>query len=111
MPATDLSKEQILEILRPVIEPTLQTSIVELGMVRATSTSGDTLALEIELLTPLHPLRDQIDQGVRAAADGAGFGKTVITWSHRVRSSGAGRSDAEPLKGVKNVVAIASGKG
>jgi len=111
MPATELTKEQILDILRPVTDPTLGESIVDLGMVRSTATSDNVLALEIELLTPLHPHRDQIDSAVRSAAAEAGFERAMITWSHRVRSSGAGRSDAEPIKGVKNVIAIASGKG
>ncbi|HQY31936.1 MAG TPA: Mrp/NBP35 family ATP-binding protein [Thermomicrobiales bacterium] len=111
MPATDLSRDQILDLLRPVTEPTLGTSIVDLGMVRETAFSNDELALEIELLTPIHPLRDQIESGVRTAATEAGIARTSIVWSHRVRSSGAGRSDAEPIKGVKNVVAVASGKG
>jgi ATP-binding protein involved in chromosome partitioning len=111
MPVTELTKEQILDILRPVQDPTLQQSIVDLGMVRDPMLEGNTLAMEIELLTPLHPHRDQIEAGVRAAVAEAGIGAASIVWSHRVRSSGAGRSDAEPIKGVKNVIAVASGKG
>ena len=111
MPAADLTKDQLLDLLRPVQDPTLDTSIVDLNMVRATSTNGEELALEIELLTPLHPERDQIDAAIRAVSAEAGFARTSIVWSHRVRSSGQGRTDAEPIKGVKNVIAVASGKG
>ena len=78
MPATELTKEQILDILRPVQDPTLNQSIVDLGMVRDPMLEGDTLAMELELLTPLHPHREQIEAGIRAAVAGAGIGAASI---------------------------------
>ena len=109
MPATELSKEQILDLLRPVQDPTLAQGIVDLGMVKSAEPTDSGIALALELLTPLQPHRDQLDDAVRAALGDAGDVK--ITWTHRVRASGSGRSDAEAIKGVKNVVAVASGKG
>ena len=109
MPATDLSREQILDLLRPVQEPTIGQSIVDIGMVKSAESTDQGLLLDLELLTPLHPRRDEIESAIREAL--AGSGEPVITWSHRVRASGSGRSDAEAIKGVKNIVAVASGKG
>jgi ATP-binding protein involved in chromosome partitioning len=109
MPATKLSKEQILDLLRPVQEPSLGQSIVDIGMVKTAESTEQGVAIEIELLTPLHPRRGEIETAVRHAL--ADAGDPVITWSHRVRASGSGRSDAEAIKGVKNIIAVASGKG
>ena len=109
MPATELTKEQVIDLLRPVTDPTLDQGIVDLGMVKDVTASDGTVNLTIELLTPLHPGRAEIEASVTEALGDAGT--PSITWTHRVRSSGAGRSDAEPIKGVKNVVAVASGKG
>src|SRR5215211_28581 len=109
MPATQLSKEQILDLLRPVQEPTIGQGIVDIGRVKTAETTHRGVSLEIELLTPLHPRRGEIETAVRHAL--ADTGDPVITWSHRVRASGSGRSDAEAIKGVKNIIAVASGKG
>lgn len=112
MPVAELSKEQILDILRPVEDPTLNQSVVELGMIKNAIVDSTGVALEIELLTPLHPHRDLIEASLHAALVANGIETPpAITWNHKVRSSGQGRSDAEPIKGVKNVIAVASGKG
>ena len=109
MPATEITKEQIIDLLRPVTDPSLDQGIVDLGMVKDATAKDGRVALTIELLTPLHSGRDALESAIADALGDAG--KVAITWSHRVRSSGAGRSDAEPIKGVKNVIAVASGKG
>ena len=109
MPATEMTKEQIIDLLRPVTDPTLEQSIVDLGMVKEAASTDGTVALTVELLTPLHSGRDELETAITEALGDSG--KPAITWTHRVRSSGQGRSDAEPIKGVKNVIAVASGKG
>jgi ATP-binding protein involved in chromosome partitioning len=109
MPVTDLSKEQILELLRPIEDPTLKQSIVDLGMIKKAESTDSGIKLDLELMTALHPHKDQLETAIREAL--ADSGEATITWTYRVRSSGSGRTDAETIKGVKNVVAIASGKG
>jgi ATP-binding protein involved in chromosome partitioning len=109
MPATDLNKEQILDLLRPIQDPTLDQSIVDLGMVKKAESTDSGIALNLELLTSMHPQREQLEAAIRDAL--AGTGEPSITWTYRVRASGSGRSDAQAIKGVKNVVAVASGKG
>ncbi|MDQ2683790.1 MAG: iron-sulfur cluster carrier protein ApbC [Chloroflexota bacterium] len=112
MPVTEMSKEQVVELLRPIEDPTLKQSIVDLGMIRNAVVDANGAAVEVELLTPLHPKRDHLQAAIGQALQEAGLEHApAITWTHRVRSSGQGRTDAEPIKGVKNVIAVASGKG
>ncbi len=106
------AREQILDLLRPVVEPESGQGIVDLGLVKDVNQEAGRTTISIELLAPLSPHKDKIAQQVQAALTQApDLGEVEIDWSFKVRSSGTGRMDAQPIKGVKNAVAIASGKG
>ncbi|CAN5681789.1 iron-sulfur cluster carrier protein ApbC [soil metagenome] len=114
MPQTNVqaASEQITDLLRPVVETETGQGIVDLGMVKDISQSDGKTSLTIELLSPLSPAKDAIyQQMVSALAPVPNLGELEVNWTFRVRSSGTGRSDAQPIKGVKNAIAIASGKG
>ncbi len=109
---TPVARDQIIDLIRPVIEPESGQGIVDLGLVKDVIQQNGTTTIAIELLAPLSPFQEKIEQQVRAAlTPAADLGNVGIEWSFRVRSSGTGRSDAQPIKGVKNAVAVASGKG
>ena len=64
MPVTD---NEVLEALRPVQDPELHLSIVELGMVRRVMVDGARVAVEIALTVAGCPLRAEITERVTAA--------------------------------------------
>jgi ATP-binding protein involved in chromosome partitioning len=108
------SREQVLAALEPVREPATGQGLIELKLVPDVEIvgNGNSVNLTIELLSPLNANKNAIDRDVRAAlADLPGSPQPNITWKTRVRASGGGRSDAQPIKGVKNTIAVASGKG
>lgn len=110
--AQSTETEHARSLLHQVVEPNVGRSIVDLGLVTAIDSSDDTLGLSLEMLTPMPGMRDSIDKQVRTAlAPVIGTRDLDITWSFRVRSSGSGRMDAQPIEGVKNAIAVASGKG
>ncbi|MDH3752696.1 MAG: Mrp/NBP35 family ATP-binding protein [Acidimicrobiia bacterium] len=59
--------EQVIDALRPVQDPELHRSIVDLGMVRDVVIDGGTVALEVTLTIEGCPLRAEIDSRVRSA--------------------------------------------
>ena len=66
MPAT--TNEQIIEALRPVEDPELRRSIVDLGMVRSVALDDDgVVAVQIALTVAGCPLRNEITSRVTAA--------------------------------------------
>ena len=66
----------------------------------------------VELLSPIAPYRDTIEQQLKAAAGEIPGVETVdVTFHTRVRPSGSGKADADPIAGVRNTIAVASGKG
>ncbi len=107
---TTLTETAILDALRAVHDPELGRDVVSLGMVKDIAVDGSRVAFTMELTTPACPLRDQIEADARSALLAVGASEVAITWSAAVRGA-APASGAQLLPGVKNVVAVASGKG
>ncbi|MEZ4531625.1 MAG: iron-sulfur cluster carrier protein ApbC [Thermomicrobiales bacterium] len=108
---TTLDKESVLELLKTVDEPELGQSLVELKMVKDVIVDGGNVTVFIELPTPASTSKPKIQEDVTERLTQNGATTVDIEWSAKVRSSGGGRMDAQPIKGVKNAVAVASGKG
>ncbi len=109
---SQLTKEQVIEALRPVQEPEIGRGLVELGMIPDVRIDGRNVGVTVELPTPISPSKPAIERDLRAALDTIrDLGTVDVTWTTRVRASGGGKSDAQPIKGVKNTIAVASGKG
>jgi ATP-binding protein involved in chromosome partitioning len=118
---TNISKEQITEKLRAVIDPELRRSIVDLGMVRSTEVKdGGRVEIVVSLTTPGCPIRSHFQQAV-AEQVGSIPGVSAVEVGFDVLSDdekdglrqtlGRGRLPEGALAQVKNVICIASGKG
>ena len=106
-----LTEGAILDVLRTVQEPELGRDIVTLNMVKDIAIDGAVVAMTIELTTPACPLKDEIERNVNGGPDRDRCGRASP--SRGGRWSGA-RRRARPssfCKDVKNVIAVASGKG
>ena len=107
---TTLTEGAIFDALRTVQEPELGRDLVTLNMVKGITIDGADVAFTIELTTPACPLKDEIERNARAALAAIGVGEARITWGAMVRRA-APSADPQLLEGVKNIVAVASGKG
>jgi ATP-binding protein involved in chromosome partitioning len=72
-----LSERQVIEALRPVTDPELGVSIVELDMVRAIEIKRGRVAVTVALTVPGCPLREEITRRVREAVTPLGGVKEV----------------------------------
>jgi ATP-binding protein involved in chromosome partitioning len=107
MPAT---QEQVLDALRTVNDPDLHRDIVALGFVTDLRIQGDRAAFKIELTTPACPVKDLLEEQARAAVLAIeGIREVEIEMSARVRERQTAREDLLP--NVRQIVAVASGKG
>lgn len=107
-----ISNEQVTGALRSITEPEMNQSIVDLKMVSSIDVADDHVSLSMEAPTHLYGAKADLEEQVRAALTAMPGIETVdISWKTHVRASSGGRSDAQPIKGVKNTVAVASGKG
>ena len=107
---TMITEAAVLAALRTVQEPELGGDLVTRNMIRDITIDGADVAFTIELTTPACPLKDQIEAEVRTALAPVGVAGVAITWGAMVRRS-APRSAEQLVPGVKNVIAVASGKG
>ena len=106
-----LSESAVYEALRGVQEPELGRDIVTLEMVKdvVLDPSGR-VSLTIELTTPACPLKDEIEGNVNSALTALGATAIDVTWGAMVRRA-APVQPQQMLPGVKNIIAVASGKG
>lgn len=107
-----VTEEQILQSLRSVQDPDLHKDIVSLGFIQnlAISGTGD-VAFDLVLTTPACPVKDLLrDQATAAVKALEGVASVEVKLSANVASR-PGMDKSKVLVGVKNVLAIASGKG
>ncbi|NMC17254.1 MAG: Mrp/NBP35 family ATP-binding protein [Chloroflexi bacterium] len=105
-----LTVEMVTDALRNVIEPELHKDLVSLKMVENIQVAGESVELTVVLTTPACPLSKKIEKEVKEAVLAIpGVSSVKVNMTARVPSDGKNR---EVLSlPVKNVVAVASGKG
>jgi ATP-binding protein involved in chromosome partitioning len=108
----EITEADVIQALRGVQDPELNKDFTELGMIRDVRASSGVISLTVVLTTPACPLKDEIGNRVRGAlmeripdvtAVNIDFGSQVVAFK--------GVSDKQPIEGVKNVIAVGSGKG
>ncbi len=100
--------EQVLDALRKVNDPEIHRDLVTLGMIKDLTVDGGNVAFTVELTTPACPLKAQISREAEAAVRTVpGVECVDIRWASQVRNP----VSAIALKGIKNIVAVGSGKG
>ena len=106
---SQVTEEAILAALRVVQDPDLHRDIVSLGFVKDIKICDGNVAFKVELTTPACPVKDLLQEEARAVVAALpGVTRVEVEMTAQVRST----KPAEPLiPGVKNVIAIASGKG
>jgi ATP-binding protein involved in chromosome partitioning len=107
----NLTEQDVINALKGVKDPDIQRDLVDLGMVKNIQVGDGTLALTINLTTPACPLKAKIEADVREALT-RNLGpdlKVSITMGAEVR--GKGITEKGDIPGVKNVIAVGSGKG
>ena len=107
---SEITPKDILQALSHVDDPDLHKDIVTLGMVKDIGIDGKKVSFTVELTTPACPMKEMIERACNNAVKH--FIKDVeeikINMSSRVTTK---RDKSEVLPGVKNIIAVASGKG
>jgi ATP-binding protein involved in chromosome partitioning len=115
------TREQVIEVLRTVIDPELRRDIVELEMVRSIDVHDNGVVdVTVSLTTPGCPIRNHfqtgVDQAIRGleGVSGVNISFDVLSDSEKSalgRKLGRGSLPEGSLAQVSNVVCIGSGKG
>ena len=105
-----ITESEVIEALSHVIEPELHQDLVTLKMIENVKISGDNVSFTVILTTPACPMKNQIESEAAAAVKAiSGVDKVNVSFDSRVPADSRlmGRLNI----GVRNAIAIASGKG
>lgn len=108
--AMNYTQEDILKALGTVQDPDLKKDLVSLNMVKDVQISDKKVSFTIVLTTPACPLKEKIRQDCEAAVS-AIVGDDVELDIKMTSSVTSMRNNTPILPGVKNIIAVASGKG
>ncbi|MEB3336318.1 MAG: Mrp/NBP35 family ATP-binding protein [Leptolyngbyaceae bacterium] len=106
-----LNPSSVLEVLRPVQDPELRKSLVELNMIRNVNVDAGKVSFTLVLTTPACPLREFIVEDCqRAVQTLPGVTEVSVDVTAETPQQKA-LPDRTGISGVKNILAISSGKG
>jgi len=108
---SNLSESAVLESLKQIIDPDLRKDIVTLGFVRDLSIDGGKVSFRIVLTTPACPVKEEMEShaiDIVSALDGVS--EVDVTMDAEV-PQGRGVANNVAIPGVKNIIAVSSGKG
>lgn len=105
-----IKESDVLEALSTVQDPDLHKDIVSLKMVKDIKINGKNVSFTVDLTTPACPLKDKIENDCRVAV------KERIPEVEEIKINMTSTVtpfdlNKKMLSGVKNIIAIASGKG
>ncbi len=106
-----LDIQSVLEILRPVQDPELQKSLVELNMIRNVQIDGTKVSFTLVLTTPACPLREFIVEDCQKAVKRLPGVEDVAVEVTAETPQQKSLPDRNSIQGINNIIAISSGKG
>jgi ATP-binding protein involved in chromosome partitioning len=104
------SQTDILKALSTVEDPDLHRDLVSLNMIKDVKVESNKVSFTVVLTTPACPLKEKIRQDCEDAIRKV-VGPSVQLLINMTSSVTSLRDNAPLLPGVKNIIAIASGKG
>ncbi|MEM6424894.1 MAG: Mrp/NBP35 family ATP-binding protein [Cyanobacteria bacterium P01_D01_bin.128] len=105
------SPQAVLDSLRPVQDPELQKSLVELNMIRNVQVDQGQVSFTLVLTTPACPLREFIVEDCEKAVRQLPGVESVAVEVTAETPQQPSLPDRQGISGVKNIVAVSSGKG
>jgi len=108
---TQLTEASILEALRRIKDPDLHKDIVTLGFIRDLKIAGGDVSFRIVLTTPACPVKAEMENDARDFVSALpGVTSVRVTMDAEV-PKGRGIGDKVSIPGVRNIIAVSSGKG
>ena len=108
---TQLNEQLILDSLRQIKDPDLHKDIVTLGFVKDLKINGGDISFRIVLTTPACPVKAEMESAAREIVGGLpGVTSVAVTMDADV-PKGRGLGDKLVIEGVRNIIAVSSGKG
>jgi ATP-binding protein involved in chromosome partitioning len=108
---SQVTEEIVLSALKRIIDPDLRKDIVTLGFIKDLNIAGGDVSFRIVLTTPACPVKEEMESQASALVGGLdGVTAVKVTMDAEV-PQGRGIAQNVAIPGVKNIIAVSSGKG
>ncbi|MDQ6651131.1 MAG: Mrp/NBP35 family ATP-binding protein [Acidobacteriota bacterium] len=106
-----VTEQLVLEALRQIQDPDLHKDIVTLGFIKDLRIDAGAVSFRIVLTTPACPVKAEMESAARDLVGGLpGVSSVAVTMDAEV-PKGRGIGDKIAIEGVRNIIAVSSGKG
>src|SRR5256885_6153239 len=108
---SQLSENVVLDALRQIKDPDLHKDIVTLGFIKDLKIDGGIVSFRIVLTTPACPVKAGMESAAQDLVSALpGVTSVAVTMDAEV-PKGRGLGDKIAVEGVRNIIAVSSGKG
>ncbi len=108
---SQISEAIVLESLKQIVDPDLKKDIVTLGFIRDLAVDGGDVSFRIMLTTPACPVKELMESQAQEIVGGLEGVSTVKVTMDAEVPQGRGIKDNIAIQGVRNIIAVSSGKG
>ena len=106
-----VTEADVYGALSQIVDPDLHKDIVRLGFIKDMKVEGGDVSFRIVLTTPACPVREQMETQARELVSALpGVSSVSVTMDAEV-PKGRGLGEKVTVPGVRNIVAVSSGKG
>ena len=107
----DVSKNQIEEALKTYIDPNLETDLVSAKAIKNINIDGDKVSVDVVLGYPANGYKAELGSKLKEKVEALdSVAEATFNISHKIDAHEA-QKGVNSIPGVKNIIAIASGKG
>ncbi len=108
---SQLTEQSVLDALRQIQDPDLHKDIVTLGFIRDLKIEGGNVSFRIVLTTPACPVKEQMEGAAREVVSALPGVESVQVKMDAEVPQGRGFGEKVAVGGVRNIIAVSSGKG
>ena len=108
---SDITKPQVEDAIKEYIDPNMDSDLITAKTVKEITISGDNVTVDIELGYPAKGFQDELTTAIQERVSAiSGVSSTAVNVSWDITAH-AVQKGVDALPGVKNIIAVASGKG
>jgi ATP-binding protein involved in chromosome partitioning len=108
---SQLTEQLILDALRQIQDPDLHKDIVTLGFIKDLKIDGGNVSFRIVLTTPACPVKEEMEGAAKELVSALPGVQSVSVKMDAEVPKGRGIGEKVTVPGVRNIIAVSSGKG
>jgi ATP-binding protein involved in chromosome partitioning len=108
---TTVTQQAVEDKLKSYVDPYLDSDLVSSKAIKAIKVDGDKVGIDVVLGFPVNGYKDELAGKLKELAESVdGVSSAEVTVSHKIEAHSA-QKGVNAINGVKNIIAVASGKG